>query len=471
MGARRMMCWRRSCCESLHRSSGVLRRILRRLFQYAPTPRLAAWVACASVAWLIPLPTPWGAVVAITALLVVCAAAAYDVMLHPPAAAVTLHRVVPTQLGSGDDDVVAYTVTSRWPRALRVLLADRIPAALGGDGVHSAALSMSGLGTATSQTPIRGLRRGPSLLGACALRVHGTLGLVDVIRTIDISDAVDVGPSVLQIRKYRLLAVQRRLRDAGMRQIRRRGGGMSFDALREYVPGDDPRHIDWKASGRRGVAQVREYTVEQGQTVILALDAGRLMTQMAGDRARFEYAINSCLVLADVVVQGRDKVGLLVFDDIIRGWVPPATGTAAIRSIRNTLASCDARLVEPDYALAFRTLAQKQRSRALIICLSDVVDVRASRAIVTQTRHAALRHITVFLALRNDQLVAAAQPSVRGDEGEAWRGAAAESLLDARAEALLRMKRVGVQVLDVPPQAMSAALVNRYLSIKARGEL
>jgi uncharacterized protein (DUF58 family) len=291
------------------------------------------------------------------------------------------------------------------------------------------------------------------------------------VREIGISDEVDVVPSLSQVRKFRLLAVQRRLRDAGVRQIRRRGGGMTFDALREYVPGDDPRHIDWKASGRRGVAQVRQYTVEQGQTVILALDSGRLMTQMAGDRTRFEYAINSCLVLADVALQGRDKVGLLVFDDQIRGWVPPSNGMGAMRAIRSTLAGCDARLAEPDYALGFRTLAQRQRSRALVICLSDVIDVRASRAVVTQTRHAALRHITVFLALRNDALVAAAQPGVGGGEPAAWRGAAAESLLDARSEALLRMRRAGVQVLDVPPQAMSAALVNRYLSIKARGEL
>ena len=353
----------------------------------------------------------------------------------------------------------------------RIQLADRIPASLGGGAVGTQALALPALGTTTVSTPIRGLRRGPALLGTVAVRVHGALGLIDVIRDVSIAAQVDVVPSLSQVRRFRLLAVQRRLRDAGVRQIRRRGGGMSFDALREYVAGDDPRHIDWKATGRRGTAQVREYTVEQGQTVILALDSGRLMTQLAGERTRFEYAINSCLVLADVALQGRDKIGLLVFDDEIRGWVPPSTGTAAMRAIRSTLASCDARLVEPDYALGFRTLAQRQRSRALVICLSDVIDARASRAVLSQTRHAALRHITVFLALRNDALVAAAQPAVAAGENAAWRGAAAESLLDARAEALQRMRRAGVQVLDVAPQAMSAALVNRYLSIKARGEL
>lgn len=466
-----MTCSRPCYSACRHRCEAVIRRVWRTLISYVPTGRLALWLALAGVCWLVPLPDPWSWISGVAAIVGVVCVALWDVVQLPSRDALELTRDAPSQLGSGDDATITHTITSRWPTAVRVVLAERAPVSLGGGPVQFHAITVPALGSVTVTAPIRGLTRGPAPLGALAMRIHGPLGLMDVIRDVDGQAQVDVVPSLSQVRQFRLLAVQRRLRDAGVRQIRRRGGGMSFDALREYVPGDDPRHIDWKASGRRGVAQVRQYTVEQGQTVILALDAGRLMTQMAGDRARFEYAINSCLVLADVAVQGRDKIGLLVFDDQIRGWVPPGSGTAAIRAIRNTLAQCDARLAEPDYALAFRTLAQRQRSRALVICLSDVIDARASRAVVSQTRHAALRHVTVFLALRNDSLVAAAQPGATGDERAAWRGAAAESLLDARADALQRMRRAGVQVLDVPPQAMSAALVNRYLSIKARGEL
>ncbi len=449
----------------------MIRRVFSLLTSYVPTARLAIWLAVASLAWLLPLPSPWTFLPGLLAMAVVLAFAIWDALQLPPRDTIQLTRHAPRQLGSGDDERITYRLSSTWSRTVHLHLAERVPPTLGGGSVRTQAVDLPSLGSATLTTPIRGLRRGPASLGSLALRVHGARGLVDVIREYDTDEQVDVVPSLSQVRRFRLLAVQRRLRDAGVRQIRRRGGGMSFDALREYVPGDDPRHIDWKASGRRGTAQVREYTVEQGQTVILALDAGRLMTQLAGDRTRFEYAINSCLVLADVALQGRDKIGLLVFDDEVRGWVPPSSGTAAMRALRSMLAGCDARLVEPDYAQAFRTLAQRQRSRALVICLSDVIDVRASRAVVSHTRHAALRHITVFLALRNDALVTAAQPATGAGEIEAWRGAAAESLLDARADALQRMRRAGVQVLDVPPQAMSAALVNRYLSIKARGEL
>ncbi len=449
----------------------MIRRVFALVTSFVPTPRLALWLAAAALLWLVPLPAPWSMVPGLVAIAVVLGAAVWDALRLPPGDAVSVTRAAPVQLGSGDEDTITYAITSAWPHDVTLVFAERVAPSLGGGAVHAQPVHLPAMQGASVVSPIRGVRRGPAALGPVALRVHGPLGLMDVVRDIALDDQVDVVPSLSQVRKFRLLAVQRRLRDAGVRQVRRRGGGMTFDSLREYVAGDDPRHIDWKASGRRGIAQVRQYTVEQGQTVILALDAGRLMTQMAGDRSRFEYAINSCLVLADVALQGRDKIGLLVFDDQIRGWVPPSTGTAAMRAIRSTLAASDARLVEPDYALASRTLAQRQRSRALVICLSDVIDVRASRAVVTQTRHAALRHVTVFLALRNDSLVAVAQPAAQGSEAAAWRGAAAESLLDARADALLRMRRAGVQVLDVPPQAMSAALVNRYLSIKARGEL
>jgi uncharacterized protein (DUF58 family) len=449
----------------------VFGRAWRAVSSIAPTTKLAMWVAVAALCWLLPLPTPVGSWLSGGVLAAVAVLAVSDLVRAPSRDALRVLRETPAQLGSGDDAEVRYAVHSAWPSDVSVELADRFPAALGGGTVTQRLLRVPALATTEVAAPIRGIVRGPATLLPAALRVHGRLGLMDVIRDVAEPHQVDVVPSLSQVKQFRLLAVQRRLRDAGVRQIRRRGGGLTFDALREYVAGDDPRHIDWKATARRGPVQVRQYTVEQGQTVIIALDAGRLMTQIAGDRSRFEYAINSALILADVAMQGRDKVGLLVFDDEVRGWVPPSHGTATMRAMRSVLAAQEARLVEPDYALAFKSLAQRQRSRAMVICLSDVVDARASRAVVTQTRHAALRHITIFLALRNDTLVSAAQPVSAASESTVWRSAAAEALLDARSDALQRMRRSGVQVLDVPPQAMSAALVNRYLAIKARGEL
>jgi len=127
-------------------------------------------------------------------------------------------------------------------------------------------------------------------------------------------------------------------------------------------------------------------------------------------------------------------------------------------------------MVEPDYAAAFRFLAARQRRRALVVFFTDVIDVRASRALLAYVARSAGRHLVVVVALRNDELVAAASPRAER-ELALYEAAAAEELIHGREEALERMRRAGVAVLDVSPQSMTAAVVNRYLEIKARGAL
>ncbi|MEP6692544.1 MAG: DUF58 domain-containing protein, partial [Gemmatimonadaceae bacterium] len=259
--------------------------------------------------------------------------------------------------------------------------------------------------------------------------------------------------------------------DAGVRAIRRRGEGTAFANLREYVVGDDPRRIDWKATARRRKLITREYNVEQGQTVLIAIDAGRMMTQLDSGLPRFEYALSSALVLTDVAVQSGDQVGLIVFDDEVRAFVPATRGPAALTRIRQALIPARATMAEPDYAQAFRLLAERHRKRSLIVLFTDVIDARASQALIALASRSAARHLPLVVALRNDRLLAAAVPGAHASTSRLYESAAAEELVAARDEALTRMRRAGVSTLDVPPRAMTAALVNRYLEIKARAAL
>ena len=216
---------------------------------------------------------------------------------------------------------------------------------------------------------------------------------------------------------------------------------------------------------------MREHTVEQGQTVLVAVDAGRLMTQLAGDLPRFEHALHAALVLADVALHSGDRVGLLLFDDQVRAFVPPARGAETLARLRESLIPAKASLVEPDYAAAFRTLASRHRRRSLVVLFTDVIDPRSSAALVAHTTRSAGRHLPVVVALRNDALVAAAMPADKRTTTALYESAAAEELLSAREEALQQMRRAGVDVVDASPTQLSAAVVNRYLEIKARGVL
>jgi uncharacterized protein (DUF58 family) len=370
-------------------------------------------------------------------------------------------------------------VESTWPLRLHVeihdllvpaversspLVAESAPWRLG-------ALQVPARGSAELGIELIGRERGEHALGKVVLRVRGPLGLAQRSLVYAPGGTIAVVPSITGIRRYRLLALQHRLRDVGVRTIRRRGEGASFANLREYVSGDDPRHIDWKASARRSKLITREYSVEQGQTVLIAIDAGRLMTQLAGAISRFEHALTAATILADVAVRSGDQVGLLVFDHEIRAFVPPAKGGLALRRIREALVPLNASLTEPDYAGAFRTLATRHRKRSLLVIFTDVVDPRASRALIAHSVRSAARHLPLVVALQNDELMAAAIPHEEEGKGRLFEHAAAEELLLEREEALARMRRAGVSVLDVSPRVMTAAVVNRYLALKARAAL
>jgi uncharacterized protein (DUF58 family) len=99
-----------------------------------------------------------------------------------------------------------------------------------------------------------------------------------------------------------------------------------------------------------------------------------------------------------------------------------------------------------------------------------VIEARTARTLVSYATRAAQRHVLVLVAIQNEALLAAARPA-EGGSLALFRSAAAEELVREREEALARMRRAGVSVLDVPPSRMAAAVINRYLEIKSRGEL
>jgi uncharacterized protein (DUF58 family) len=336
--------------------------------------------------------------------------------------------------------------------------------------LSSAAFSLPAGGARTFAIRVTGTSRGRQHLGEIGLRITTPLGLIARITRRSPGGGVVVVPSLTNIRRFRLLAMQHRLSDAGVRALKQRGEGGAFAGLREYVPGDDPRMVDWKATAKHGRLITREQTVERSQTVVSLIDCGRAMTQLAGRFSRFEHVLSSALLLSDVAATSGDRVGLIAFDDEIRAFVPPQRGSTALRGLRTTLSALDATLTEPDYASAFRLLATRQRRRALVVLFTDVIDSRSARQFIAHAGRAAQRHAVLIVAIQNDELLAAARPSAAGALA-LYRNAAAEELVRERDEALARMRQAGITVLDVAPTRMSAAVVNRYLEIKARGML
>lgn len=443
-------------------------RARRPLWTVYPSERAAGALLALAVLWLFPRV---GVSLALAGVAVFVAAIVFDYLRLPRRGDLSVQRDTPSTLGLGDATDFRYTVRSHWPWPVSYALFDRWPTSIAGE-IPLEWRGLSPMGEETVAATARGEMRGKFELGDVALRLRTRLGLLTRIIVSRPKDPVSltVVPSLTNVRRFRLLALQHRLSDAGIRALKQRGEGTAFAGLRDYVPGDDPRMLDWKATARHRRLITREQTIERSQTLITMIDCGRAMTQLAGRYPRFEHVLSSALVLSDVAASSGDRVGMIAFDDVVRSFLPPQRGGAGLRGLHTALGALDATLTEPDYAAAFRMLATVQRRRALIVFFSDVIDVRTAGGFVAYASRAARRHVLVFVAIQNEALLAAAMPSTEGSTA-LFRSAAAEELVREREEALARMRGAGIAVLDVVPTRMTAAVVNRYLEIKARGEL
>jgi len=331
-------------------------------------------------------------------------------------------------------------------------------------------LRLSGRGALRERLPVVPVRRGRETAGSFVVDSTGPLGLGRRRASVSLPWPVIVYPPLVPMRLRASVAQALKRLELGRQPFRRLGEGRLFESLREWVPGDDLRHIDWKATARRRKVITRQYEAERRQHVLLVLDAGRLLTADVAGVARLEYVVQAALELAYAAVQHDDNVGVMVFADGVEHFVAPQRGRRGLRQVLDVLAVAAPKLVEPDYPGAFRYLAARNRKRALTVVFTDVIDRLASEALVANIATLRPRHLPLAVTLRNPELdaVAAQRPP---DARDAFRKAAAEELLRAREEAVGHMRRAGVLVLDVPPQRAARAVVDQYLELKRRGRL
>jgi uncharacterized protein (DUF58 family) len=427
-----------------------------------PTRRFLALFGAAALLFLLG---PFPALVVDAVLLALLLA---DATRVPRPEQLLVTRRSPRRMPLGGSAEVNITIRNESRRPARLALTEDVAAPLVRVGAEVLTVEVPERGEVTLGYQIRAERRGEVLLGDTHLRLLGPLGLARVVRRQRRSDPVLIQPGVAEVRRLRMLAHHHRLRDAGVRNVRLRGEAGAFESLREYVPGDDPRTVDWKATARSPAVMVRQYEAERSQSVLIAVDAGRLMTERLGDRERMDHALSAALLLADVAGHSGDRVGVLIFSDRIHQYLPPAR--VSLAALSETFSRAEARLVESNYPAAFGYVARQLRRRSLLVLFTDVIDRGASSALMLHLSRAARRHLPLAVALRNPALEATATAPARGED-DVFRRAAAEELMQARAAALARMRGAGVLVADVHPGESAPAVVNRYLEVKARALL
>ncbi len=391
-----------------------------------------------------------------------------DWLLFPDPADVQLERIVDDRLALGIENSVELRVRNGAHRALRLEIRDTPP---GGMLSHADAatfcLQLAPAARKGMHYQVSPRARGDFQFGDLYLRLAGQLGMVSRITRVDAARPVRVYPNIHEAAKFSLMAQRGRLQQMGIRKARIQGAGREFESLRDYLPDDEMRRIDWKATARRGRLVARQYEVEKSQTVILVVDVGRTMRAEIDGIQKLDYAINAALLLAYVATLADDQVGLLVFADTVQSWIPPRRGRSQVYAILDALYNAQATLAEPDYRGALSYLQQRWRKRSLTVCFTDFWDPDSSRITIDEITRLQPRHLVAAVTLLDSRVQRAAERELT-DAPAAFERAVALQVLDDRARAIAALTQRGVLVVDSPAEKLSAELVNRYLEVKAR---
>ena len=311
-------------------------------------------------------------------------------------------------------------------------------------------------------------RRGDARFVGIDLVLVSPLGFWRRKRFIPLLDRVRVFPNFRELGRYALLATDNQLSEMGIRRRQRRGEGSDFHQLREYRTGDSLRQIDWKASARYRRLISKEYQDERDQQLVFLLDCGRHMRHQDASGAHLDHALNAMLLLSYVANRQGDAVGFLTFGGEPR-WQPPQKGGDLIRRLLERTYDLASSLEAADYLSAAEQLMSLQRRRALLVILTNSHtedQEELSRAIRLLSR----RHLVVVAQLREMMLDRVLKQPVRDLIG-ALRFQAVSDYVAERSRGFDALQHQGAMVLDILPQQLPVALVNRYLEIKSSGIL
>jgi len=312
--------------------------------------------------------------------------------------------------------------------------------------------------------------RGLVRLSAVYVRLENLLGFLTRRYRIDLGEEIRVFPDLTAVEQYGRLARRTTLIESGLRKMRLRGAGTEFESLREYLPGDAFRQVNWKATARHGQMMVEQYEIERSQNVLLLLDAGRLMTPRIGPQRKFDYALTAALSIAQIAQAAGDNVGLTAFAAKPLLAIAPRRGAAHVGVLTRAAYDLQPRLEEPDYETAFTRLKQSNSKRSLIVLFTDMFDPAASAAVLAGLAALVPRHL-VMCVLMNDEAIGRALDEIPATPRDAYRAAVALALVAERERAIATLRARGIIVVDVAAPKLTVALLDAYLDVKARGLL
>lgn len=391
-----------------------------------------------------------------------------DMMLvYGKRGAVKARRITGDKLSNGDDNKILLVVENHYPYPVSLQVIDELPEQL---QVRNASytLTVPPGKEKVIQYTVRPVKRGEYYFGTLNIYVSSTILLCRKRMKFAQDKTVPCYPSFLQMRKYELMAISNRLVEFGIKKIRRVGNTMEFDQIRDYIPGDDVRHINWKATARKTDLMVNQYQDERSQQVYSIIDKGRVMKMPFGGMTLLDYAINASLVISNVALLKHDKPGLITFSEKKGAFIPAERKAGQMHRIMEVLYRQKTRFLESEYEKLYAFTRKRITTRSLLLFYTNFESLSSLRRQLPVFKMMARNHLLVVIFFENTELRELVS-SEAGSLEDIYIKTIAEKFAYEKRQIVLELAKYGIHSILTPPEGLTVNTINKYLELKSRG--
>lgn len=378
-------------------------------------------------------------------------------------------RKMQERFSNGEENAVEIEVENRYPFAVRIRVLDEVPVefqlrdlVLGGRLPAGAVYRESYL--------LHPVRRGVYRFGQIRVFVRTWLSLVERRYSFGGEQEVAVWPSFLAMRRYEALALTGILQGQGLKKQRVAGVASSFDQIKPYVRGDDPRTVNWKATAKCDRLMVNVYTEEHSQPIYCIIDKGRTMQAPFRGMTTLDYAINATLALSHIILKKGDCPGLVTFADKPDTWLKADNRRVQLGQVAEAPYRQQTHFLESDFDRLCVVLSRKLTTRSLLVLFTNFDTVAGMKRRLPALKRLAENHLLFVVFFENTEIKeAVAQPahSVRDIYFKALGG----SFITEKRQIVLELERCGIHALLTEPEQLTVRTIESYLLMKARGML
>ncbi len=315
---------------------------------------------------------------------------------------------------------------------------------------------------------IKPLTRGEYHFGNLNIMASTRLNFVRRRIIVPIAQMVPVYPSIIQMKKFELYTMSKIARLHGIKKMRRIGLSYEFEQIKDYVRGDDVRHINWKSTGRNQKLMINQFEDEKSQPIYTIIDKSRIMLMPFNGLSLMDYAINSSLVISNVALKKQDKVGLITFSDKIGAAIKADRKQGQLQTILNALYHQKERDFEANYELLYFGIKNLIKTRSLLFLYANFESIYGLDRVLPILRSINKQHLLIVVFFENTEIEKEANKTVDNLKGIYHQAIALQSIADKKAIAQ-KLNNMGIQTILTKPEDLTMNSVNKYLEIKSRG--